>query len=91
MQLYDFGKKLGTILGCIVTEGELHLRNKVRVRRGEEVVFDGAITTMKHLKTDVTNISAGKECGLSIAGGFNFHEGDTIEAYEIQDLVQEEF
>jgi len=78
--------RLGTIAGCFVTEGRVVRGAAVRVRRGEEVVLEGRISSLRHLQDDASEMSQGFECGI-VLGDFNEVEvGDIIECLEQQEL-----
>lgn len=75
--------KVGSIGGCRVLEGELRRNAKARVRRGDQVLYDGEISSLKHEKDDVREVRTGFECGIS----FKFSEmvvGDVVECYAIE-------
>ncbi len=74
--------KLGTIAGSYVKEGAVRRGCKLRVRRGEELIFDGEISSLHRFKEDVKEVSSGFECGIKIEGLNDIREGDLLEAYE---------
>ena len=74
----------GTVVaGSHVISGEIHRTDKVRVMRGKEVLFDGEIQTLKHLKDDVKEIRSGYDCGIVLNGFNDFAEGDKLNAYKM--------
>jgi translation initiation factor IF-2 len=79
---FQFSKK-GIIAGSYVTEGKVTRNAKCRVRRGREVVYEGQVATLKHLKDDVREVTLGMECGLTFDNWTDFQEGDMVEAYEM--------
>ena len=79
---FSFGRK-GLIAGCYVTEGKVTRNALCRVRRGNEIVHAGKISTLKHLKDDVREVTLGMECGITFENWEGFQEGDRIEAYEM--------
>jgi len=79
--------KVGAIAGCYVQDGRITRNTEARVLRGREVLHQGRITSLKHLKENVTEVKKDYECGIGV-GGFNaFQPGDTIEAF-IREKVQ---
>ena len=80
--------KVGTIAGCMVTDGKVHRNNKVRVIRDGIVVFTGELGSLKRFKDDVKEVARGYECGLNIAKYNDIQEGDIIEAYEEVEVKQ---
>ena len=77
-----FGKK-GTIAGSYVTQGKITRNALVRIRRAGELVYEGKVATLKHLKDDVREVTLGMECGITFENWEAFQEGDRIEAYEM--------
>jgi translation initiation factor IF-2 len=75
--------KIGRIAGCFVQEGVIRRNAKARVVRDGIVVWDGALSGLRHFKEDVREIASGNECGISFAGFQDFREGDVVEVYEI--------
>ncbi len=76
-----FKVRHGRIAGSQVTEGKVSRNSKARVIRGDECVHEGKITSLKHFKDDVKEMTAGFECGIGLEGSFAPEEGDTIESY----------
>jgi translation initiation factor IF-2 len=78
--------KVGTIAGCMVTDGNIHRNSKVRLVRDGIVVHDGAILALKRFKDDVSEVRQGYECGISLKGYNEIEIGDIIEAYEEKEV-----
>jgi len=72
-----------SVAGCMVMEGAITRNAVARVLRGEEVVAEGRIATLKRFKDDATEVKAGFECGIRIEGHDSYEEGDAIETYEV--------
>ena len=79
---FQFSKK-GIIAGSYVTEGKVTRNAQCRVRRGNELVHVGKISTLKHLKDDVREVTLGMECGITFQDWTDFKEGDIVEAFEM--------
>lgn len=73
----------GIIAGCYITEGKVTRNAKCRVRRDKEVVYEGSVSTLRHLKDDVREVTLGMECGITFDNWEEFQEGDVIEAFEL--------
>jgi translation initiation factor IF-2 len=73
--------KVGTIAGCMVTDGTIQRNAKVRLVRDGIVVLDGEILALKRFKDDVSEVRQGYECGISLKNYNDIQEGDIIEAY----------
>jgi translation initiation factor IF-2 len=79
---FDFSRK-GIIAGSYVTDGKVTRNALCRVRRGRELVYEGKVATLRHLKDDVREVTMGMECGLTFDDWTGFQEGDRVEAYEM--------
>jgi len=73
--------RIGTVAGCYVLTGVVQRNALVRVKRDDEVIFKGAITSLKRFKDDVKEVQAGFECGIAIEGFDELEEGDILEVY----------
>ncbi|MGI4865640.1 MAG: translation initiation factor IF-2 [Janthinobacterium lividum] len=78
--------KVGTIAGCMMTDGTLTRKTKVRVVRNGIVQYTGDIQDLKRFKDDVSEVRQGYECGISIKGFNDLQEGDNIEGFEEQEI-----
>ena len=74
-------RRRGNIAGCYMTDGEVTRNAWVRVFRNDEELFDGQLDSLKRFQEDVTEVRAGFECGVGIAGFDDFGEGDVLEFY----------
>ena len=77
-------KGAGIIAGCLVKEGTIYRNSKIKLIRNSEVIHEGKIASLKHLKKDVTEIKKGYECGINILDFKDIQEGDIIEAFTIE-------
>ena len=75
--------KIGTIAGCMVTEGAIRRNGKCRVIRDGVVLHEGEIESLKRFKDDAKEVQAGYECGLTVAKFDDLREKDEIECYEL--------
>jgi len=80
--------KAGKVAGCYMTKGTLHRRDRIRVKRGVEIIFDGEIDSLKRFKDDVKEVKEGFECGLSVKGFNNIIKGDLIDGYIIEKIAR---
>jgi translation initiation factor IF-2 len=78
--------KVGTIAGCMVTEGTFTRKTKVRVVRNGIVLHTGEIQDLKRFKDDVSEVRQGYECGISIKNFNELQEGDNIEGFEEKEI-----
>ena len=73
--------KLGKIAGIYVTEGKVWRDAQVKILSKNKVICDSQVSSLKRFKEDVSEVSAGLECGLGIEGVVDFQVGDIIEFY----------
>ncbi|EIW90686.1 translation initiation factor IF-2 [Capnocytophaga sp. oral taxon 412 str. F0487] len=74
--------KIGTIAGCMVTDGKIYRNSKIRLLRDNVVIYTGELSSLKRFKDDVKEVSKGYDCGLQIKNYNDIHEGDVIEAFQ---------
>lgn len=78
--------KVGSIAGCIVRDGKMAQKAKVRLVRDGIVIYTGELASLQIGKDSVKEVVAGKECGMSIAGYNDIKDGDVIEAFQIIEI-----
>ncbi len=74
--------KVGTIAGCMITEGKMFRDNKVRLIREGVVIYTGDLASLKRFKDDVKEVNKGYECGIQIKNYNDIQEGDLIEGFQ---------
>ncbi len=75
--------KLGIIAGCLVKEGKVTNKSKLKVIRGNDLVFEGEIESLRRIKDEVKEVKAGTECGIRIKNFNAIEINDILEVYEI--------
>jgi len=83
-----FPAKTGQALGCAATKGTLHRKDRVRIKRGEEVLFEGEISSLKRFKDDVREVREGFEFGIAVKGFSAAQKGDIIETFIIEKVAR---
>ena len=78
--------KVGTIAGCIMRDGKMVQKSKVRLIRDGIVIYTGELGSLQIGKDSVKEVVSGKECGMSIAGYNDIKEGDMIEGFQIVEI-----
>jgi translation initiation factor IF-2 len=78
--------KVGTIAGCIMRDGKMVQKAKVRLIRDGIVIYTGELGSLQIGKDTVKEVVSGKECGMSIAGYNDIKEGDMIEGFQIVEI-----
>jgi translation initiation factor IF-2 len=74
--------KVGTIAGCMVTDGVVKRANPIRIIRDGIVVYAGKLHSLKRFKDDASEVKSGFDCGIRIDGFDDMQAGDVIESYE---------
>ena len=74
--------KVGSIAGCMVTDGKIFRNSRIRIIREGVVVFTGELATLKRFKDDVKEVAKGYDCGIQIKNYNNIEELDIIEAFQ---------
>lgn len=82
-KIFDIAR-VGKVAGCYVLEGKITRQAEVRVLRRNEVIYQGRIASLKHLKDNVNEVKKDMECGLTLDKFQNFQEGDIIYAFQIE-------
>ena len=80
--------KVGTIAGCMVTDGVAKRDAKVRVIRDGIVIYEGVLGSLQRFKDSVKEVQSGYECGLTVENYNDIKVGDLIELYEDQEVEQ---
>jgi len=80
--------KTAKVAGCLVVSGNVRPRYKARVKRGDEVLYQGSILSLKHFKDSVAEVREGQECGIRLDNFNGFEVGDIIELYETEEVKQ---
>ncbi|MCH0628576.1 translation initiation factor IF-2 [Kocuria palustris] len=75
-------KKTVKVAGCKVNKGAIKRTLDVRVVRNGDVIYEGHLSSLKHVKDDIEEAKKGNECGLSFKNWDDFKEGDVVEVYE---------
>ncbi|HEX4763404.1 MAG TPA: EF-Tu/IF-2/RF-3 family GTPase, partial [Usitatibacter sp.] len=80
--------KVGTVAGCMVTDGVVRRGSSVRLVRGGVVVHTGELDSLKRFKDDVKEVKAGFECGLSLKNFNDVQVGDQLEVFEVVEVAR---
>ena len=77
---------IGTIAGCMVKDGKITRDAKVRILRDNIVIHEGEVGSLQRFKDSVKEVTAGYECGMSIAKFNDIKEGDIFECFAMQEV-----
>jgi translation initiation factor IF-2 len=82
--------KVGTIAGCMVTDGRITRQGDAQARllRDNVVVWEGKLASLKRFKDDVSEVKSGFECGLGLQNFNDVKVGDVIEVFQMERVAQ---
>ena len=80
--------KAGTIAGCRVMRGNIERNCRIRVIRESRIIGDYPIESLKREKDDAKEVQRGMECGIKLSGFNDIKEGDTLEAYKVEEVAR---
>ena len=78
--------KVGTIAGCMVTDGKIDRKMAIRVIRDGVVIHTGKLASLKRFKDDAKEVLKGFECGLQIEKFNDLQIGDNIEVFTEEEV-----
>ncbi|HVG55255.1 MAG TPA: translation initiation factor IF-2 [Vicinamibacterales bacterium] len=78
--------KIGSIAGCMVTDGRITRsgESQARLLRDNVVVHEGKISSLRRFKDDVSEVKSGFECGIGLANYNDVKVGDVIEVFSME-------
>ena len=77
---------VGTVCGCMVKDGKITRDAQVRILRDNIVIHEGSVGSLQRFKDSVKEVSAGYECGMTIAGYNDIREFDVFECFAMQEV-----
>ena len=77
---------VGTIAGSYVLDGVLTRGCSVRLMRGDDMIYDGPLASLKRFKDDAKEVKEGYECGCVLEKFNDIMEGDILEAYTMVEI-----
>ncbi|MEO5328701.1 MAG: translation initiation factor IF-2 [Magnetococcus sp. THC-1_WYH] len=80
--------KVGNVAGCMVTQGVIPAKSRIRVLRDSVVIYDGKLQALKRFKDDTKEVREGQDCGISLDKYNDFKVGDILEAFMIEEVRQ---
>ncbi|MFN5177177.1 translation initiation factor IF-2 [Limnohabitans sp.] len=80
--------KIGTVAGCMVTNGMVNRSARFRLLRDNVVIYTGELESLKRLKDDVREVKEGFECGIKLKNYNDIKEGDQLEFFEVKEIAR---
>ncbi len=87
-QIFEIGKR-SKIAGCMVIDGVIRATGKARVKRNDDIIYEGNLSSLKRFQNDAREVRDGQECGISLDNFIDFDTGDIIECYLMEKLERE--
>jgi len=81
--------KIGSVAGCVVIDGKIVRNSNIRVIRKNEIIFTGKLASLKRFKDDAKEVQSGVECGIKIENFNGVEQGDSIEAFDLEETKPE--
>ena len=76
------------VAGCMVMKGRVTAKARARVKRADDVLYEGTVASLKRFQNDASEVREGQECGIRLDNFASFEEGDIIEFYEVIKVAQ---
>lgn len=80
--------RVGTVAGCMVTDGFVRRDSQVRLLRDNVVIWSGYLESLRRFKDDVREVRQGFDCGISLRGYNDIKVGDQFEVFEIKEIAR---
>ncbi|MBQ7363827.1 MAG: translation initiation factor IF-2 [Clostridia bacterium] len=79
---------VGIIAGCYIQDGKITRQSQIRIVRDGVVIFEDKIASLRRFKDDVKEVAEGYECGVGIEKFNDIREGDTLEAFIMEEVAR---
>ena len=80
--------RIGTVAGCMVTEGLVRRDSQIRLLRSNVVIWTGYLESLRRFKDDVKEVRSGFDCGLGLKGSNDIQVGDQLEIFEVREVAR---
>ena len=79
---------IGTVAGCMVKDGKVSRDAQIRVLRDNIVIHEGEVGSLQRFKDQAKEVTAGYECGMTVAKFNDIKEGDVFECFVMEEIKQ---
>jgi len=79
---------IGTVAGCMVKDGKVSRDAQIRVLRDNIVIHEGEVGSLQRFKDQAKEVTAGYECGMTVAKFNDIKEGDIFECFVMEEIKQ---
>ncbi len=80
--------KVGTVAGCMIQDGKFTRDSQIRLLRDNVVIHTGKVRSLRRFKEDVSEVRSGMECGISLENYNDVKDGDVIEAFVKERVIE---
>ncbi|MDO9023905.1 translation initiation factor IF-2 [Zwartia sp.] len=80
--------RIGTVAGCMVTDGLVRRDSQVRLLRNNVVHWTGLLDSLRRFKDDAKEVKSGFDCGITLRGNNDLQVGDQLEIFEIKEVAR---
>ncbi|MCX5591347.1 translation initiation factor IF-2 [Alcaligenes endophyticus] len=80
--------RIGSVAGCMVTEGVVRRDSQVRLLRNNVVQWTGYLESLRRFKDDAREVRSGFDCGITLRGNNDIEVGDQLEIFEIKEIAR---
>jgi len=80
--------RIGTVAGCMVTDGVVKRDSQVRLLRNNVVHWSGWLDSLRRFKDDAKEVKSGFDCGITLRGNNDLQVGDQLEIFEIKEVAR---
>ena len=80
--------RIGTVAGCMVTDGVVRRDSQVRLLRNNVVHWAGWLDSLRRFKDDAKEVKSGFDCGITLRGNNDLQVGDQLEIFEIREVAR---
>ncbi|MBL7081005.1 MAG: translation initiation factor IF-2 [Candidatus Omnitrophica bacterium] len=86
-QVFNLSRS-GVVAGCTITKGKILRTLNIDIIRDNTTIFSGKISNLRRFKDEVSQVSEGYECGISIGNFSDYKIGDIMEGYKIEKIAR---
>ena len=88
-QIFKIGA-VGKVAGCRVLDGYVRVGCNIRILRGNLIVYEGKLQSLRSNKDAVDQVDAPNECGMSFDDYQGMEPEDRVEVYKGRDVLDDD-
>ena len=83
--VFTIGRR-GRAAGVYVNDGRISRSSTIYIMRNNKKIHEGPISSLKHFRDDVRELTNGLEGGVVVEGFQDYQEGDILESHRIEEV-----